>query len=287
MNGNGKKIIALAAVAVVMGLIVGAAFNVQHAQANGFTDFLGKIFVSFEPKPSANVQASQPASLYQPVNDYENAVVSAVKASSPAVVSIIISEKVPVVTNCPYNPFQDLPPEFQQFFGNGGDSNMTQPCDTGKTQLQEVGGGSGFIVSSDGLILTNKHVVSDASASYTVITNDGTKYSAKVLARDANQDLAVVKIDAAGLPTVTLGDSSSLQLGQTAIAIGNARRVFEYRLRGRRFGARGQSRRRRRTAVRRRPSRASFRPTLPSTPAIPEAPQSSRRGHRHQHGDRL
>jgi S1-C subfamily serine protease len=99
---------------------------------------------------------------------------------------------------------------------------MTAPCDTGKTELQEVGGGSGFIISSDGLILTNKHVVSDASASYTVITNDGKKHVAKVLARDPSQDFAVVKIDATGLPTVNLGDSDGLQLGQTAIAIGNA-----------------------------------------------------------------
>jgi len=130
-----------------------------------------------------------------------------------------------VVEDCPYNPFQNLPPEFQQFFGNGGpggSSGMTQPCSTGQTQLQQVGGGSGFIISSDALILTNKHVVSDTKASYTVITNDGTKYDATVLARDPNQDLAVVKIKATNLPTVTLGNSDGLALGQTAIAIGNA-----------------------------------------------------------------
>ena len=142
------------------------------------------------------------------------------KEASPAVVSIVISEQVPIVEQCPYNPFGNLSPEFQQFFGATPD--MTEPCDTGKTQLQEVGGGSGFIISSDGLILTNKHVVSDASASYTVITNDGKKYNAKVLARDPSQDFAVVKISATGLPTVTLGDSDGLDLGQTAIAIGNA-----------------------------------------------------------------
>ena len=65
-------------------------------------------------------------------------------------------------------------------------------------------------------------MVSDTQASYTVITNDGKKYDAKVLARDPSQDFAVVKINATGLPTVTLGDSDGLDLGQTAIAIGNA-----------------------------------------------------------------
>jgi serine protease Do len=220
MSGGDKKIIAIVAIALGAGLILGSFFTAPQARANGFTDFLGKIFAPFGLKSGATSQSSSSVSLYQPTIDYEQSVVSAVKASAPAVVSIVVSENVPIVTNCPYNPVENLPPEFQQFFGNGSD--LTQPCDTGKTQLQEVGGGSGFIISSDGLILTNKHVVSDAKASYTVITNDGKKYDAKVLARDANQDLAVVKIDATGLPTVTLGDSDSLELGQTAIAIGNA-----------------------------------------------------------------
>jgi len=64
--------------------------------------------------------------------------------------------------------------------------------------------------------------VSDKNASYTVLTNDGKKYDAKVLARDPVQDIAVIKIEGAGFSTVTLGDSDSLELGQTAIAIGNA-----------------------------------------------------------------
>ena len=72
------------------------------------------------------------------------------------------------------------------------------------------------------MILTNKHVVADTSADYTVLTNDGKKYDAKVLARDPAQDLAVIKITATDLPVVTLGDSDTIKLGQTAIAIGNA-----------------------------------------------------------------
>ena len=221
-NSDNKKIIALVMGIIVVGLLLGVAISAPNARANAITNFFSNLFSpSAAPQVVTGAVNSSTISLYQPVVDYEQAVVNAVKTSSPAVVSIIISEQVPIVEQCPYNPFGDLPPQFQQFFGNDF-QGLTQPCDTGQTQLQQVGGGSGFIISSDGLILTNKHVVSDTSASYTVITNDGTKYDATVLARDPSQDLAVVKIKATGLPTVTLGDSDSLELGQTAIAIGNA-----------------------------------------------------------------
>ena len=213
---------AIVAVALAVGLLGGLWIAAPRAHANGITDFFGNLFAPFAPRATTTSQNNPTTSLYKPVVDYESAVVSAVKKASPAVVSITISENVPVVEQCPYNLFGNLPPEFQQFFGGDGSTGLTQPCDTGKTQLQEVGGGSGFIISSDGLILTNKHVVSDTTAKYSVLTADGKTYSAKVLARDPAQDLAVLKIDATGLPTVSLGDSSSLQLGQTAIAIGNA-----------------------------------------------------------------
>lgn len=172
--------------------------------------------------PTLPQSAPSAVSLYRPAVDYENAVVAAVKKASPAVVSITISKNVPVIENCKgsNNPFADLPPEFRQFFGSDLPQFAT-PCQTG-TKFQEVGGGSGFIISSDGLILTNKHVVLDEKASYTVFTNDGKKYEARVLARDPLQDLAVLKVVASGLPTVELGDSDAIELGQTAIVIGNA-----------------------------------------------------------------
>ncbi len=222
-NNDRKKIAGLVAAVLVAGLLLGVAVSAPNARANAVTDFFTNLFSpsSNSSSPAGGSANSSTPSLYQPVVEYEQSVVNAVKTASPAVVSIIISEQVPIVEQCPYNPFGDLPPQFQQFFGNGG-TGLTQPCDTGQTQLQQVGGGSGFIISSDGLILTNKHVVSNTGASYTVITENGKKYNATVLARDPNQDLAVVKIQATGLPTVALGNSDSLELGQTAIAIGNA-----------------------------------------------------------------
>jgi len=178
---------------------------------------------------SAALSASAQAALSRPASDYEAAVVDAVKKASPAVVSIVVSKDVPIIEQCPVpgGPFSELPPEFPNLFGdgiNGGEfPQLTVPCTVqGKTTLQEVGGGSGFIISTDGFIATNKHVVDDKSASYTVFTNDGKKYAARVVAYDPAQDLAIVKIDASGLPTVTLGDSDAAQLGQTSIAIGNA-----------------------------------------------------------------
>lgn len=88
--------------------------------------------------------------------------------------------------------------------------------------------GTGFVVSSDGLIVTNKHVVSDTNSSYKVITKDGKEYEVKKISRDPSNDLAVLKIDASGLKPVELGDSDSLKVGQFVIAIGTALGEFRH-----------------------------------------------------------
>ena len=231
-NRNRKKYLAgIGAGAVIIVALLSFA---PPAHADIFSDFYNNYIKPLVPQlPSATSSRSTPLSprssatapLYKPALDYEQAVVVAVKKASPAVVSITVSKNVPIIEQCPYSPFSDLPPEFQQFFGDQMPQFYRQ-CEKGM-KLQEVGGGSGFIISPEGLVLTNKHVVLDAKASYTVFTNDGKKYAAKVLARDSVQDLAVVKIDATNLPTVELGDSDSIELGQTAIAIGNS--LGEYR----------------------------------------------------------
>lgn len=138
----------------------------------------------------------------------DSATIDVVEKASPAVVSIIVTKDYSrVFQNSPYSPFDDF------FFG----LPTQQP--EGK---QEVGGGTGFIVSADGLIVTNKHVVDDDEAEYTVVLNDGKRYDATVLAKDPTNDVAIVKIDATALPIVTLGDSDKVQSGQTVLAIGNA-----------------------------------------------------------------
>ncbi len=229
-----KKALVSITVALAVIIFLGSAFKAPSARADFFKDLWGSITKPFSNSgddnselPSANGEvvksnneSNKETSLYKPALDYEQAVIAAVKKASPAVVSITVSKNVAIIENCPFNPFPDLPREFQQFFGDDF-FGFSQPCEKG-TELREIGGGSGFIVAEDGLIVTNRHVVSDTAASYTVFTNDGKKYSAKVLARDSAQDLAVLEIDARGLKVLTLGDSSSIELGQSVIAIGNA-----------------------------------------------------------------
>ncbi len=143
----------------------------------------------------------------------DSAIIDVVKKASPAVVSIVISKDLSKIPGYGLSPFED-DPFFDFFYGR---QNQTS-----EPNVQEVGAGSGFFVSSDGLILTNKHVVSDESASYTVLTKDGTKYEAKVMATDPVNDIAIVKIEIQNAPFLTLADSSKIQIGQRVIAIGNS-----------------------------------------------------------------
>lgn len=155
--------------------------------------------------------------IYLPQTSQEEAVIKAVKEVSPAVVSIIITKDLPVFEEYYVSPFEE-------FFGQPFFEFKIPQYKQKGTQKQEIGGGTGFIVSEDGMILTNGHVVSDKEAEYTVLTNDGKKYPAKVLARDSIRDLALIKIENQEIPfpTIKLGDSDKLQIGQTVIAIGNA-----------------------------------------------------------------
>lgn len=94
-------------------------------------------------------------------------------------------------------------------------------------QETQTAAGTGVIVSSDGLILTNKHVVEDGS-SFSVITSDGKEYKdATVTAKDPSNDIAFLKVKASGLKAATLGDSSKVEVGQRVIAIGNALGKFQ------------------------------------------------------------
>jgi serine protease Do len=154
--------------------------------------------------------------IVQPISN-EEAVVKVVKQVSPSVVSIIVTKDLPIMEKYYYNPFED----FEKYFGKGFGIQIPGYRQKG-TEKKEVGGGTGFIVSSNGLILTNKHVVLDEQAEHSVLMNDGRRFDAKVIARDPVQDIAILKINDSGfLPAVKLGNSDQLEIGQTVIAIGN------------------------------------------------------------------
>ncbi|MFH0912062.1 MAG: trypsin-like peptidase domain-containing protein [Patescibacteria group bacterium] len=117
----------------------------------------------------------------------DSAIINVVAKVSPSVVSIVSTRNI------------------QSIFGN----------------FEQKGAGTGFVIKSNGLIATNRHVVS-TQADYTVLTSDGKSYSAEVVAEDSLNDLAIVRISANNLPVADLGDSDALKVGQRVVAIGNA-----------------------------------------------------------------
>ncbi len=139
----------------------------------------------------------------------------AVSKVTPAVVSIVESREVPKLKVTYENPFGNDP-----FFQNFG---MQVPVyQQVGTTTQQVSAGTGFIVRSSGYIVTNKHVVPDANAIYTVLLANGVQKTGAVVWRSPTEDLAVVKVSGSGYPTIPLGDSSTLRLAQSVFAVGNA-----------------------------------------------------------------
>lgn len=164
-----------------------------------------------------NTKESKPVAQNQ-----ESMVVNVVKETNPAVVSIVITKEIPtyetsIDSNQQSNPFGGIFPGFNfsvpQYKQNG-------------TEKKEVGGGSGFFVTSDGLIVTNRHVVSQTDVEYVVYTNDGKKHEATVVAKDPVLDIALIRVKGYNFSFLKLGNSDSLQVGHTVIAIGNALAEF-------------------------------------------------------------
>jgi len=128
--------------------------------------------------------AAQKAAVVAPVSDEER-IIKTVADASPAVVSILVQERV-------------------------------------KGDLLEVGQGTGFLIDASGLIVTNRHVAYAREAVLTAFLTDGRSFDARVIDFDPVNDLALVKIEASGLPTLKLETDDKLRLGQTTVAIGNA-----------------------------------------------------------------
>lgn len=152
----------------------------------------------------------------------EDEIIEAVKRSEPAVASVIITKDVP---------------KLEIIDGSGADgSGVPFPGDPffrqfrlqapryrqNGTEKRDVGGGTAFFVSEDGLLLTNRHVVHDEQAEYAVLLNDGTRMQARVVGRDPGTDIALLKVVRRSSSFLIIASADDLHLGQTAIAIGNS-----------------------------------------------------------------
>lgn len=150
----------------------------------------------------------------------KNPFIKIIKQTMPAVVSIAISKSLEALE-------KELPRELWPFpFFEPPHVEIPEELIDPRGMVK-VGAGSGFIVDEKGIIITNKHVIFDPNAEYTIVTDDERKFKAEVLARDPIDDVAILKINAKNLPTIPLGDSAKLDLGETVLAIGNALGLFK------------------------------------------------------------
>lgn len=177
---------------VIVTLIVGLAGGIGGTMLVAGSPLLRKL-IGVDGLPTGGDDVN-PVRTERLVLQESSAVIDTVKLVSPAVVSISTSRNV------------------RDFFGD---------------LITRQGGGTGFIITSDGLIVTNKHVVDDPAAEYTIFLADGRNFTPEILAKDPFQDLAILRIQSSGLPVVELGDSDRLQVGEWAVAIGNALAQFE------------------------------------------------------------
>lgn len=133
-------------------------------------------------------------------------VVEIAKRACPAVITVIVTKDLPKAESFYSFPFREKEDKKNKL----------------KLEKTKIGGGSGFIVSEDGYVMTSNHVVSDTTADYTVILDQKHKYPAKVLSRNPINDTAVLKIDGERFPYLELANSNEIDLGEEVVAIGNA-----------------------------------------------------------------
>ena len=183
-----------AIVAFIGGLVVAGGFNLTP----------------FGYAQQAGGGARPPQAAVQQVTDASNAFVAIAEHVTPAVVSIQMERQARPV-KVPRGG-QQVPPGMEDFF---------KQFDPRQQQQQPMeGSGSGFLVSQDGYILTNNHVVADADK-LTVTLLDKRVFKAKVIGRDPTTDVAVIKIDGTGFPTINLGDDDKSRVGEWVLAVGN------------------------------------------------------------------
>jgi len=159
--------------------------------------------------PIYSVASGAPAGM----KDFAGGFATVVKPALPAVVNISTSKMVKQPRGGGNPMFND--PLFRQFFGNQFGEGQAQPHPEREKSL-----GSGVIISADGYIVTNNHVI-DGASDIKVQTSDRRDFTAKLIGTDPRSDVAVLKIEAKNLPTLPLGESSKMQVGDVVLAIGD------------------------------------------------------------------
>jgi serine protease Do len=199
-----KKTLLTAVVLVLFGIVLGSIISAridmtpitessnitEEAKSNDFGTIWGKSFVAVTKKVNPTVVTILSEKKAKPEEQQR-------------------SRQMPDFFNGPNGPFDDFFGPFHYYFGPGP-----------QRELPQRGLGSGVIVSQDGYILTNNHVVSEADE-IKVQLQDNKEYDAKIIGTDEKSDIAVIKIDVKDLPYATLGDSDKLDVGEIVLAIGN------------------------------------------------------------------
>ena len=161
--------------------------------------------------------AQRPSDDGDPTSSRQTAITKAVKEISPAVVGINVT-----AVQEQRSPFSMNDPMLREFFGN--DPFFRQFFGSQKIEVRSLG--SGFVISPDGYIVTNEHVVKNATKIIVTMT-DGSKRSAKIIGQDDQADVALLKIDGHNLPYCKLGDSDSILVGEWVVAFGNPFGLFD------------------------------------------------------------
>jgi 2-alkenal reductase len=168
-------------------------------------------FVAGGPRPRVSTSTLAVPTLPPAVDQEDELTIRVVKKAEPAVVAILVQ--------APADAMQHGEIYLEDLF-NPEPKEIVPKSSSAKTV--QIGGGSGFFVSPDGLIATNKHVVNFEGATFTILTHDGRELPARLLATDPILDLAILKVEGNAFPYLEFADSDALVPGQTVIAIGNA-----------------------------------------------------------------
>lgn len=195
---------------LLIGVVIGGL-----AFSNFYKGPEARAFNASEPAVTATVPPARDKAITS-LRDLNNAFVDIAAAVSPTVVTVSTEKVLRFRNRSPFaSPFFFDP--FGDFFG---DSNRRRGQDSPEQQFRQQGLGSGVIVSNDGYILTNNHVIAEAD-SITIRMTDGRTLPAKVIGTDPKTDIAVIKVNAKNLPAIRLGDSEQLRVGEWVLAIGS------------------------------------------------------------------